>query len=115
MRVSALILLIFLVHVSSLEGITSSLDGKALEKRVDSRSLFRRLGFGNVEPSERRVLTHTDSTVPGGPNPQHQYVPPTRHADKTVPGGPDREHQYIPPTSHTDRAVPGGPNPDTHE
>ncbi|KAL3741751.1 hypothetical protein ACJRO7_017252 [Eucalyptus globulus] len=75
-RVSALILLIVSMHMSCLEGTTLFLDGKAMEKRVDSQSLFRKLGFRNEKPSERRALSDTARVAPEGPDPQHHYIPP---------------------------------------
>ncbi|KAI6703658.1 hypothetical protein NL676_012794 [Syzygium grande] len=76
-RGAALILLIVSAHASGLEGITLSLDRKAITKRVDSPSLFRKLGFCNVTPSKRRALADTERAAPEGPDPQHHYIPPT--------------------------------------
>ncbi|XP_030515708.2 uncharacterized protein LOC115729321 [Rhodamnia argentea] len=77
MRAASLILLVVSAHASGLQRITLSPGRKAAEERIDSQSLFRKLGFRNVKPSERRALMDPERTVPEGPDHQHHYAPPT--------------------------------------
>ncbi|KAJ0017697.1 hypothetical protein Pint_10454 [Pistacia integerrima] len=69
-----LILLILSVVVTNLEVVQGYQGRKVMQKRIDSRSILRELGY-NLSKLKYNRRDSTGRISPGGPDPHHNFQP----------------------------------------
>lgn len=73
-QILILILLILSVVVTNSEIVEGYQGRKILQKRIDSRSILRELGY-NLSKLKYTRRDSTDRSSPGGPDPHHNFQP----------------------------------------
>lgn len=73
-QILILILLILSVVVTNSEIVEGYQGRKILQKRIDSRSILRELGY-NLSKLKYTRRDSADRVSPGGPDPHHNFQP----------------------------------------
>lgn len=71
-QILILILLILSVVVTNLEVVQGYQGRKVMQKRIDSRSILRELGY-NFSKLKNKRRDLADRVSPGGPDPHHNF------------------------------------------